>query len=79
MDPLPEKWKSFGWNTYDINGHNSSQIKKALLSAKKSSQKPSVLVCNTVKGKGLKGFEDKLMSHYRPPSEEQLNDILSKS
>ena len=76
LDPLPEKWKSFGWNTYDIDGHKSSQIKKALLSAKKSKQKPSVLVCNTVKGKGLKGFEGKLMSHYRPPSDDQLNDFM---
>ena len=76
LNPLSKKWESFGWNAYDIDGHNTSEIKTALLSAKKNSQKPSVLVCNTVKGKGLKDFEGRLMSHYRPRSDDQLNDFM---
>jgi len=79
LDPLDEKWSSFGWNTYDIDGHNHVEIKRSLTSAKKFTGKPSVIICNTIKGKGIKDFEGKLISHYRPPSKEQLNDILSKS
>ena len=69
----------FEWNTYDIDGHNHLEIKKAFIKAKKFIGKPSVIICNTIKGKGIKDFEGKLISHYRPPSKEQLNDILSKS
>ena len=79
LDPLHEKWESYGWNTYDIDGHNHLEIKKAFIKAKKFIGKPSVIICNTIKGKGIKDFEGKLISHYRPPSKEQLNDILSKS
>ena len=76
LDPLYEKWETYGWNTYDIDGHNHSEIKKAFIDSKKYSKKPSVIICNTIKGKGIKDFEGRLISHYRPPSEDQLNDIL---
>ena len=76
LDPLSKKWESFGWDVYDIDGHNRKEIKQAFVSAKKSSVKPSVLICNTIKGKGMKDFEGKLMSHYRPPNDDQLREFL---
>ena len=76
LDPLSKKWESFGWDVYDIDGHNRKEIKQAFVSAKKSSIKPSVLICNTIKGKGMKDFEGKLMSHYRPPNDDQLREFL---
>ena len=57
LDPLHEKWESYGWNTYDIDGHNHLEIKKAFIKAKKFIGKPSVIICNTIKGKGIKDFE----------------------
>ena len=77
LDPLDEKWQSFGWNTYNIDGHDHEEIRESFLSAIGFSKGPSVIICNTIKGKGIKDFEDKLISHYRPPSLEQLNDILT--
>ena len=76
LNPLDEKWKCFGWRTYNIDGHNNKEIKSALNGAKKSSNKPTVIICNTIKGKGLKGFEGKLLSHYRPPGDKDLSDFI---
>ena len=59
-----------------IRDSNRKEIKQAFVSAKKSSIKPSVLICNTIKGKGMKDFEGKLMSHYRPPNDDQLREFL---
>ena len=78
LDPLHKKWEAYGWNTYNIDGHNHSEIEKAFINSKKNFKKPSVIICNTIKGKGIKDFEGRLISHYRPPSEEQLNDILER-
>ena len=79
LDPLHKKWEAYGWNTYNIDGHNHSEIEKAFINSKKNSKKPSVIICNTIKGKGIKDFEGRLISHYRPPSEEQLNNILERT
>ncbi len=76
LEPLPEKWESFGWNTYNIDGHDSSEIRSAFKKAKKNNRKPSVLICNTIKGKGLKDFEGKLFSHYKPPNDNQLEEFM---
>jgi transketolase len=79
LDPLHKKWEAYGWNTYDIDGHNHSEIEKAFINSKKNSKKPSVIICNTIKGKGIKDFEGRLISHYRPPNEDQLKDILEST
>tara|TARA_Y100001970_G_scaffold91163_1_gene114977 strand:+ start:7762 stop:8565 length:804 start_codon:yes stop_codon:yes gene_type:complete len=79
LDPLDKKWKSFGWKTYDIDGHDNKKIKSALIAGKKSINKPTVVICNTIKGKGLKGFEGKLFSHYRPPTDKDLDNFVKVS
>jgi len=71
---LLKKWKSFGWNSFEINGHNINQILRTLVKAKKS-QKPTALVANTIKGKGIKFMEDDNNWHYRIPTKEELNKI----
>jgi len=71
---LLKKWKSFGWNSFEVNGHNFNQILRTLVKAKKS-QKPTVLVANTIKGKGIRFMEDDNNWHYRIPTKEELNKI----
>lgn len=69
MEPLAEKWKSFNWNVMEIDGHNYSQIEKALKKAKGNPKKPSVIIARTVKGSGGQTacniFENKLEWHYK--------------
>ena len=78
LDPLGRKWKSFGWKVYEVDGHNHKKLKETFLRAKKSRTKPVVIICDTVKGKGIKDMEDKLISHYRPPTDEETKTIMEE-
>ena len=59
--PVKEKWESFGWDTYVIDGHDHELIKKT---ANIISDKPKAIICNTTKGKGVSFMEDELIWHY---------------
>lgn len=58
LDPLPEKWRAFGWNVIIIDGHNIRQIIEAINKAKASRKNPTVIIMNTVKGKGVSFMEN---------------------
>ena len=78
LNPLGRKWKSFGWKVYEIDGHNHKKLKETFLKAKKSKTKPVVVICDTIKGKGLKDMEDKLISHYRSPTDEEVKQVMEE-
>jgi transketolase len=79
LDPFDEKWRAFGWNVFEVDGHNHEQIAEALLKAKEDhGSKPSVVICNTIKGKGVSFMENEVVWHYRPPNDEQFNLALSE-
>lgn len=65
LDPLPEKWRSFGWNVIIIDGHNIRQIMEALDKAKSSKKNPTVIIMNTIKGKGVSFMENVAGFHGR--------------
>jgi len=77
LEPLAEKWTAFGWSVHDVDGHNHAEIRAALKRAKNEAQ-PTVLICRTVKGKGVSFMEDQILWHYRPPSESELIAALSE-
>jgi len=72
------KWKAFGWEAKKINGHNFKEIIKTLKSVPFKAGKPSVIIASTIKGRGIKTFEDKLEWHYRSPKEEDLEKYFSE-
>lgn len=72
LEPLAEKWEAFGWHTQQINGHNFEAIKGALNAARSETSKPSVIVADTIKGKGVSFMEDDNNWHYRTPNSEEL-------
>ena len=72
---LTPRISSFGVHIQAINGHNCSEIRKALQN--KSSDKPNIVILDTIKGKGLH-FEGKMESHYLPLSDEQYHAACSK-
>ena len=74
MDPLGDKWKAFGWNVVEIDGHDISQIYKALLIREQN--KPTLIIANTIKGKGVSFMENDPIWHYRMPNEEELPVLL---
>lgn len=74
LEPLTEKFKSFNFNTYNINGHNIKEIKLTIEKALKFKNKPSVIICHTVKGKGINIAEGNPSWHHRSFLDE--NDLF---
>ncbi len=74
LAPLGEKWKAFGWNVIEIDGHNHEEIKSSLLSRK--SGVPTLIVANTIKGKGVSFMEGVPIWHYRMPNAQELPILL---
>ncbi len=63
LGPLAPKLEAFGWSTTEVDGHDHDALREALLA---SGHRPTAIVANTVKGKGVSFMEDELMWHYRP-------------
>jgi len=73
LEPLGEKWKSFGWNVFDVNGHKYSEILPALIKTRElKNGKPSIIIANTIKGKGISYMEDVTRWHNTMPNKEQI-------
>ena len=70
MNPLPidEKFAAFGWHVQTIDGHDFEQIEQAVLRAERD-ERPSVIICNTVKGKGVSYMENAAEWHGKAPDE----------
>ena len=74
MRPFADKWKAFGWNVVEIDGHNYAEIREALLTRQQGI--PTLVVANTVKGKGVSFMENVPIWHYRMPNDEELPILL---
>jgi len=71
LAPLPDKWKSFGWHVIQCDGHSIEELLKAFEEAKTIKQKPTVIIANTVKGKGVSFMEHVVDFHGRAPTKEE--------
>ena len=75
-DDLHERFRSFGWHVIDVaDGNDISQLKAAFEEAKETKGKPTVLIANTVKGKGSPVMEHKAGWHHKVPNQEELAQI----
>ena len=75
-DDLHERFRAFGWNVIDVaDGNDIDQLKAAFDAAKEVKGKPTVLIANTVKGKGSSVMENKANWHHKVPNEEELAQI----
>lgn len=77
-DDLHERFKSFGWHVIDVaDGNDIDQLEAAFNEAKTVKGKPTVLIVNTVKGKGSKVMEGKANWHHKVPTEEEYAQIMA--
>ncbi len=76
LEPLSEKWKSFGWYVIEVDGHNITELMKALDTHDEIKEKPTVIIAHTVKGKGVPFMEGDCHWHGKAPNEEQLKEAL---
>lgn len=80
MEPLDMKWKAFGWNVIVVkDGHNVEEISAAIVEAKISEEKPTMIILNTIKGKGVQFSEAAgSTNHNMPVTEEQRIQALKE-
>lgn len=72
LSPLVDKWRAFGWDACEVDGHDMEQLVKVLSQDKTSDGKPIAIVAHTVKGKGVSFMEDDNNWHYKIPSAEEV-------
>ncbi|NQT60836.1 MAG: transketolase [Bacteroidetes bacterium] len=77
IEKLEAKWDSFGWHTQRVDGHDFSAIEQAVEQAKATTGKPSMIILDTIKGKGCPAAENKVSSHNMTISPEQLEEALT--
>lgn len=78
MEPLPDKWEAFNWETIELDGHDYKAIEEAINHSKEKREKPLIIIARTTKGKGVSFFENKLEWHYKNVDEEHYQKALSE-
>jgi transketolase len=76
LEPLKEKYESFNWNVLEIDGHNMEEIINAVGQARATYEKPTVIICHTIPGKGVSFMENMPEWHGKPPSKEEAKRAL---
>nr|HPJ76421.1 transketolase [Clostridia bacterium] len=64
LEPFGEKWRAFGFEVLEIDGHNYEQLTEAFDVAWAASEKPVMIIANTIKGKGIDFMENNVVYHY---------------
>ncbi|MCX8131275.1 MAG: transketolase [Clostridia bacterium] len=84
-EPVADKFRAFGWNVINADGHDFEQLSSAIAQAREVKDKPTMIIANTVKGKGVSYMENQAGWHGNAPNKEQydqamaeLNELLTK-
>lgn len=78
LDPLPDKWRAFGWESWEIDGHDVDQILDSIDRARINKDKPTMIVANTIKGRGVSFMENVASWHGTPPTDEEFDCALKE-
>jgi len=79
LEPFAEKWKAFGWEVYEINGHDFKELKIALkLATNKVKKKPTMIIAKTVKGKGVSFMENQAKWHHGGIDQVKLKTAINE-
>lgn len=77
-EPIDKKFEAFGWNVIKIDGHNYNEIESTIIKAKETKEKPTAVICKTIKGKGVSFMENQAKWHGSAPNEEQYNQAIKE-
>jgi transketolase len=78
LDPLNKKWDAFGWQVFEVDGHDFPRLLDAFGKARKVKGKPAVIIAHTIKGKGVSFMENNVDFHGKAPNAEQLEKALKE-
>lgn len=73
MAPMGDKWQSFGWEVFEVNGHSAEEL---LVALNTETKKPKCIIAHTIKGNGVDFMEKNILWHYRSPQGEELRLAL---
>ncbi len=76
--PIDEKFKAFGWSVVTVNGNNIPELRKVLHELPAEKGKPTLIIANTVKGKGISFMEDEIKWHHGVPSDDQYKQAMEE-
>ncbi|MDW7659582.1 MAG: transketolase [Bacillota bacterium] len=79
LEPLDEKWRSFGWSVVPVDGHDHTALSRVLHSAPAQAGKPTLILARTVKGRGVSFMENVAHWHHGVPTEEQMLTALTET
>lgn len=78
LEPFVDKWRSFGWNVEEADGHNLKDLVKKLKAVQDAPDQPSVIIAHTVKGKGISIIENDYTTHGKPLTPEQKEKAMEE-
>ena len=78
LEPFPDKWRAFNWNVLAVDGHSYEELLEAFEKADASVDVPTMIIANTVKGKGVSFMENVAGFHGKAPTTEELHQALSE-
>ena len=78
LEPFTDKWRAFGWNVSEVDGHDHAALKQVLAMPAGDIELPHLVLAHTIKGKGVSFMEGQLAWHYKSPSTEQLAAALAE-
>ena len=78
VDPLADKWRSFGWHTLEIDGHDLAAVQQAFHEAEATKGKPTAIIAHTIKGKGVSFMENNPKFHGTAPSADECAKALAE-
>lgn len=78
LDPLAEKWRAFGWSSWEIDGHDFVQIAAAVARARAEPGRPAMIIANTTKGRGVSFMENVASWHGTPPTADEHARALAE-
>ena len=76
VEPVAPKFQAFGWHTIEVNGHDFKELLRAFKEAESIKGRPTIIIANTVKGKGVSFMEGSVKFHGKAPSKEELEQSL---
>ena len=76
--PIPEKFVAFGWNVIEIDGHSFDDMEAALQAARTCEDKPTAIIAQTIKGKGVSFMENQCAWHGTAPNAEQYELAMNE-
>jgi transketolase len=78
LEPFPDKWKSFGWEVVEVDGHSHEEIFNACSNINTPKNKPLCVIANTTKGKRVSFMENNVLWHYRSPQGDEYKAAMAE-